>query len=298
MAGLTVSCYTLLLFYFQPLGHDPSMHSNAFNLHILGMWITFLVSAVLIASFVTTMSGSIRVRDRQLAAARERALRDEQVLALGTFAAGAAHELGTPLATIAVLSRELENDHCAVPGLAQDLQLLRAQVDHCKHIITGLTTAAGLARAEHASRQNVRAFLDDVLGKWALLRPQVKLAVAWHDDGTMPDIVGGETVSQTLINILNNAADVSPGEVEIEGSWNAAALTIEVRDRGPGITKEILAQAGRWPISTKSPGRGIGLFLANATVERLGGSVALFNRDGGGGCTRVTIPLANPAART
>ncbi len=106
MAGLTVTGYTLLLFFFRPLGHDQSMHSSAFNLHILGMWITFLVSAMLIASFVTTMSASIRVRDRELAAARERALRDEQVLALGTFAAGAAHELGTPLATIAVLSRE------------------------------------------------------------------------------------------------------------------------------------------------------------------------------------------------
>lgn len=298
MAGLTVTCYTLLLFFFQPLGHDQSMHSNAFNLHILGMWITFLVSAVLIASFVTTMSASIRVRDRELAAARERALRDEQVLALGTFAAGAAHELGTPLATIAVLSRELENDHSTVPGLGKDLQLLRTQVDNCKRIITGLTTAAGQARAEHASRQNVRTFLDDVLGKWALLRPQVKLAVTWNGVGAVPDIIGEETISQTLINILNNAADASPQEVEIEGSWNTTALTIEVRDRGPGIIEEISAQAGRKPVSTKSAGRGIGLFLANATVERLGGRVALFNRDGGGGCTRVTIPLANLAAGT
>jgi two-component system sensor histidine kinase RegB len=296
MAGLTVLCYTLLLFFFQPLGQDHSMHSNAFNLHILGMWITFLVSAILIASFVTTMSASIRARDRELAAARERALRDEQVLALGTFAAGAAHELGTPLATIAVLSREMENDHRAVPGLAQDLKLLRAQVDNCKHIITGLTTAAGQARAERASRQDVRTLLEGVLGKWALLRPQVKLAMNWRGVGAPPDIIGGETISQTLINILNNAADASPHEVEIEASWSAADLTIEVRDCGPGITQEISAQAGRRPISTKSPGRGIGLFLANATVERLGGSVALFNRSGGGGCTRVTIPLADPVA--
>jgi two-component system sensor histidine kinase RegB len=241
------------------------------------------------------MSASIRDRDRALAAARERSLRDEQVLALGTFAAGAAHELGTPLGTIAVLSREMENDHRGIPGLAQDLQLLRAQVDNCKHIITGLTTAAGQARAEHASRQDVHTLVDGVLGKWALLRPQVKLAVNWRSSGEVPDIIGGETISQTLINILNNAADASPHEVEIEASWSTAALTIEVRDRGPGITEEISAHAGRKPISTKSPGRGIGLFLANATVERLGGSVALFNRDGGGGCTRVTIPLADPA---
>jgi two-component system, sensor histidine kinase RegB len=184
-----------------------------------------------------------------------------------------------------------------VPGLGQDLQLLRAQVANCKRIITGLTTAAGQARAEHVSRQDVRTFLDEVIGKWALLRPQVKLAVTWQGVGAVPEIVSGETISQTLINILNNAADASPHEVEIEASWSTDALTIEVRDRGPGITEEILIQAGRRPISTKSAGRGIGLFLANATVDRLGGSVALFNRDDGGGCTRVTIPLANPAPR-
>lgn len=82
--------------------------------------------------------------------------------------------------------------------MGKDLQLLRTQVDNCKRIITGLTTAAGQARAEHASRQNVRTFLDDVLGKWALLRPQVKLAVTWNGVGAVPDIIGEETISQTL----------------------------------------------------------------------------------------------------
>jgi two-component system sensor histidine kinase RegB len=292
MAGLTVACYTLLLFSFRPLGHEQ-MHSSAFNLHVLGMWLTFLVSAALIASFVSTMSASIRARDQELAAARERALRDEQVLALGTFAAGAAHELGTPLATIAVLSRELEKDHAMVPGLREELQLLRSQVDICKHIITGLTRVAGQTRSEHASRQNVRAFVEGVFGKWALLRPQVRLTVLWSGQGAAPDIVGEETVRQSLISILNNAADASPEEVEVEASWSDRALIIEVRDRGPGITDEVSAHVGRRPISTKSGGRGIGLFLANATVERMGGSVALCNRDGGGGCTRVTIPLAS-----
>ena len=176
--------------------------------------------------------------------------------------------------------------------LREDLRLLRTQVDQCKGIITGLTAAAGHARAGQASRQSVRDFLDEVLEKWTLLRAPVSLTVTWSSDGMPPDIVGGETISQTLINVLNNAADASPQSVEIEASWNTDALTIEVRDRGAGITDEIVAQAGRKPISTKSPTRGLGLFLANATVDRIGGSVALFNREGGGGCTRVTIPLA------
>jgi two-component system sensor histidine kinase RegB len=95
-----------------------------------------------------------------------------------------------------------------------------------------------------------------------------------------------------VINVLNNAADASPLSVEIDISWSAEALTIEVRDRGAGIADEVAANAGRKPFSTKSPNRGLGLFLANATVDRIGGSVALSNREGGGNCTRVTIPFA------
>ena len=296
MAGLTIACYSGLMFFYVPLGHGHEMHSSAFNLHVLGMWANFLLSAVLIASFVATMSASLRGRDRELAIARERALRDEQVVALGTFAAGAAHELGTPLSTIAVIARELERQYTTDPGLRDDLHLLRTQVDNCKRIITSMTTAAGLARAGQAKRQSVEEFLAGVTEKWALLRPQVRLDLRCGGTGVAPQIVGEETVRQTLINILNNAADASPQAVEIEGTWNAAELTIEVRDRGPGITDDIAEKAGRAFFSTKAAGRGIGLFLANATIERLGGNVALFNRDDGGGCTRVTIPLARLTA--
>ncbi|HVY05881.1 MAG TPA: ATP-binding protein [Burkholderiales bacterium] len=297
MTSLAIACYTLLLFFYTPLadvGHE--MHSGAFNLHVTGMWLTFIVGSILITGFVTTMSASIRTRNRELAAARERELRDEQVLALGTFAAGAAHELGTPLATLAVLGKEMQNEHGNVPGLGSDLELLRTQVDNCKRIITGLTTGAGQARAEHAGRQNARAFLEEVLEKWTLLRPPMNLAVNWTSAGPAPDIIGAETVRQTLINIFNNAADASPQAVEIDASWNQDALTIEVKDRGAGIDEEVSAEAGRRPISTKAPGRGLGLFLANATVERIGGNVTLFNREGGGGCARITIPLAGSPA--
>lgn len=293
ITAVTIACYTALLFFFLPLTHgEHEMHSNAFNLHVFGMWVTFLVSAVLITAFVTVMAASIRARDRGLAAARERELRDEQVLALGTFAAGAAHELGTPLSTIAVLGREMENDYRDVPALHDDLQLLRTQIDQCKRIITGFTAAAGHARAGQARRQNAREFVDEVLEKWTLLRAPVNLSVTWSSADAPPDIIWGETISQTVINVLNNAADASPLSVEVEVSWSAQALTIEVRDRGTGIADEVAANAGRKPISTKSPNRGLGLFLANATIDRIGGSVALSNRDGGGNCTRITIPFA------
>lgn len=296
MAALTMGCYSGLMFFYRPLGDSHEMHGSSFNLHVLGMWVNFLVSAVLIATFVAGMAMSIRARDRQLAAARERALRDEQVLALGTFAAGAAHELGTPLSTIAVLTRELERDHAANPLLSQDLALLRTQVDNCKRIITELTAAAGQARSADAAPQDLGDFLQGVVERWSLIRPQAQPRVLLAGSGPPPRIVGEETVRQTLINILNNAADASPQHVEIEVLWDESNLTIEVRDRGPGVSDEAVSRAGRSLFSTKSGGQGIGLFLANATIERLGGSVTLFNRDGGGGCTRVQLPLARLVA--
>ncbi|MFN0040043.1 MAG: ATP-binding protein [Burkholderiales bacterium] len=298
MAAVTSACYTFLMFYRLPLGEDHAMHGAAFSLHVTGMWVNFIVSAVLITGFVSTVSESLRRRERELAAARERAMRDEQVLALGTFAAGAAHELGTPLSTIAVLAREMELEHTGVPALTADLGLLRTQVDQCRKILNGLTVAAGQARAQPMARQGLDSFLADVIDKWRLLRPEVPLTLQCSGPGTAPQIAAEETLSQTLINLLNNAADASPDSVEVEGVWSEGEWTVEVRDHGPGITEEVAARAGRTFISTKSDGRGIGLFLANATIERLGGSVALFNRNGGGGCTRVTIPLARLVAGT
>jgi two-component system sensor histidine kinase RegB len=298
MAALTMASYSALMFFYRPLGDGHEMHGTSFNLHLFGMWVNFLVSAVLIAAFIAGMSMSIRARDRQLAAARERALRDEQVLALGTFAAGAAHELGTPLSTIAVLTRELERDHAANPQLKADLAVLRTQVDNCKRIITDLTAAAGQVRSTAASPQSVEDFLRGVVERWSLIRPQARPRMLLAGSGPTPEIVGEETVRQTLINILNNAADASPQDVEIECRWDDRDLTIEVRDRGPGISADTAAKAGRSLFSSKSGGQGIGLFLANATIERLGGSVTLFNREGGGGCTRVQLPLARLVAGT
>ncbi len=109
----------------------------------------------------------------------------------------------------------------------------------------------------------------------------------------MPRLVLEETVTQALVNLLNNAADASPDEIEIECVWSAESVMLDIRDRGPGVTVEALNLAGRVAFSDKQGrGLGLGLLLANATIERLGGSVTLANRQGGGGCTQVRLPTA------
>ena len=109
IAALSTLCYSLLMRFYIPLGEHAHLHQNdSFSQHVLGMWFGFVMSAVLIAWFIAGMANTLRERDRALALAREKSLRDEKLVALGTLATGTAHELGTPLATIAVVARELE----------------------------------------------------------------------------------------------------------------------------------------------------------------------------------------------
>ena len=142
LAGAAFSAYSLLVFFYVPLPHDHAHHGSEFTAHVLGMWVSFVLSAAAVAYFVVRMGASLRARDRLLAETRERILREQQVLALGTLAAGAAHELGTPLSTIAVLAQELESAPDIPERHPADLTVLRGQVTQCKRIISELAGAA------------------------------------------------------------------------------------------------------------------------------------------------------------
>ena len=293
LSAITVGCYTFLLFNYIPLPHDHSKHLLEFSLHVSGMWLTFVLCTVIIAWYVVKMSASIRDRDRDLALAREQALRNEQIIALGTLAAGAAHELGTPLSTMAVITGELQKEHTQDAEFQSNIQILRDQITHCKQTLTQLLAKAGQSRVEGGSQLPVDEFIDSILEKWKLIRPAVKFS--YHSDGTLPAprIMDSQLLSQSILNLLNNAADASTQRIEISTHWNEKNLHLEIIDNGEGLTAETAQRAGEAFFTSKAPGQGfgIGLFLANANIERLGGSVRLFNHETGGACTQVTLPL-------
>jgi two-component system sensor histidine kinase RegB len=290
MAGATFVCYSLLGFFFVPL---PHLHhgSTDFDLHVFGMWVSFTLSAGIIAYFVVRMAATLRDRDRQLAAERERTLRDQHVLAIGTLAAGAAHQLGTPLSTLAIALKELQLDRQNDPALCTDLERMRQQVGVCKNIISDLVAAAGQSRGESGKSEAVDAFLSHTLDDWRALRPGVEIAIAFDGPQPAPRILAEQSLRHTLVTLLNNAADASKDGIELVGSWSAESLAVEIRDTGSGVPGRVLARAGRAPTSTKGPGHGIGLMIANAALERLGGRVTLTNRREGGACTRLELPL-------
>jgi two-component system sensor histidine kinase RegB len=291
LAGCAFTGYSLLIFFYVPLPH-PHMTGGAFTHHVLGMWVSFVLSAVTVAYFVVHMADSLRTRDQLLVEARERALRDQQVLTLGTLAAGAAHELGTPLSTIAVLAHELETARDVPARHRPDLVLLRGQVQQCKRIISDLAAAAGHQRAEGGRRMPLDEFLLAVLRDWQALRPGAQVTARWIGPRPGPLILADQTVQQTLVSLLNNAADSCPLGIELEGRWDAAMLSVEIHDQGHGLPADVKALAGRERFSTRpGQGLGMGLLIARSAVERLGGTVVLHDRPHGGASTRVDLPL-------
>lgn len=297
MGALTVACYSVLMVHHQPLPGGHIGHGSSFEQHVYGMWAGFVLSAGLIAYFISDMAANLRQQDRELAAAREQALRDQRLVALGTLAAGAAHELGTPLGTLALLCDDLRQQYQGTEfdELNSDLTLMRDQVDRCKQALSVISASAGVATARGGRLLAVADYLPALLDRWRRQRPAVRLRYRVEPGPPDARLLADETIAQALVSILDNAADASAEPIEVSAEWDRQRLRIAVRDRGAGLTPAAGRAIGQRPYSSKHDGMGLGLFLAHATLERLGGRVTLNNRDGGGTETQIDLPLGGGA---
>ncbi|MGD9603550.1 MAG: ATP-binding protein [Gammaproteobacteria bacterium] len=291
VAGSAALAYTTLMFVHQPV-HHAATHVRGIDLHIWGMWYGFLLSAACVAAFVARIARVLREQDAALAEAREQVLRNERVVALGTLAAGTAHELGTPLATMSIIAHDLATDLTDQPGLKRAVQLLQGELRRCKETLARLAVDAGQLPAEEGGRVSLRAFLEQLWADFRALNPGVELRLDGVAPGEACEIVADRTLRQALLNILNNAAEASRCAVMVSGTWTKTQLTLEIADDGPGISREVRPKLGRAVITSKDGGMGIGIYLAATTLQRFGGAVQFMPRPPGGTCVRVELPLS------
>jgi two-component system sensor histidine kinase RegB len=305
LALLTLWAYTLLLYRYVPFGpfamagmaelapadphagHGMALHTagQGFNLHVFGMWLNFLLSAGLILFFVSRMSRALREQDRRLALQHEHLLQREQVLALGALAAGAAHELGTPLATMSVIARELENGLPADSPLHEDAVLLRRQLAHCREILQGLRARAAGA----LPRQPLSMLLQESVSRMEVMYPQRRFRV--QITASVCTVLPPPTLPQVLTNLIDNAAQAARSEVNIHWRAEGGDLVLDIRDDGEGVAPEVAARLGQPFVSGREDGLGLGYFLSHASVNQWGGSIRL-QPEAAGTLTRLRLPLS------
>jgi two-component system, sensor histidine kinase RegB len=273
LAAFAVACYAVLGFDSVPLNLDNP--ANLFDYYRAGMWVNFTVSVGLIAWFVARMSRALRQRDAALGDAQQRLLRDERAVALGVQAATVAHEIGTPLSTIAMLSEELRDAARTDKGLAPytaDLDLLEQQMTLCTSALARLRSRASAP----ASRQPVGEWLESFAQQWRLRHPHVK----FEQLGTPPaemNLDDTVAVSQILTILLDNAARASRDHVTLAATLSLPGdrIQFEVCDAGPGIPASLRGSLGSMPVDSTQGGHGVGLYLAFSAAARLGGSIEL-----------------------
>ena len=293
LAATALLCYSLLLKYYVAIvaiapGHHHQAPDN--SLHILGMWANFAISAAIIIYFISRMAATLKQQQQEIALARDGQLRDEQLLAVGTLAAGTAHELGTPLNTMKLIVDEMLLDTDNNP----DVILLNQQIEQCKTTLKQLLTTAEESQSNRLEPQPVRPYLESVLGRWQLMRPLLKTRIRFTDSPAIKAVFH-PTIAQSILNLLNNAADASE-QVDIDISWNNETATISIRDFGAGLDADKLDRLGQPFVTDKADGLGLGLFLSQATLTRFGGSVSLQNAPEGGTVTQITLPLLTATA--
>ncbi len=296
MVAVTVACYSLLM-GVQPALPEGGAHgahgAHDFGLHVFGMWIGFMVSAALIAVFVAGMARNLRSRERQLHRAREQTLRDEKVVALGALAAGTAHELGTPLATILTVVGEVQRDYPAAryPELAGDMALVREQVERSRQALGAITSAAGAVRPGDGRAMPIAAWLEAMVAEWRCQRPHTRIDVSVEGGEGHGRILTDRTLTQAVHNIMNNAADASPARIGLAARWDGESLCLAIEDDGDGFPAAGAGGAVECPPSTKDHGLGLGLFLSHAVIGRFGGRTTLHNRPRGGALVNIVLPL-------
>jgi len=293
--ALATGCLaSLALLFTFGTPEDPG-HADPVEWQLREAWLSFGVTAGLLVYFLQRTARMLRDRDATLEEARREVERKDKLASLATLAAGAAHELGTPLSTIALVARELEHRlerGPVVEATLADARLIRSEVERCRHILTQLGADLGASQGEAPEAVTPEALLRraiEATGQSQRIELTLEPALA-----TQPLLLPVRAVGQALLAVLGNGLAASPKTaVSVRVARHAAGLSVDVTDQGAGMSPTVLAQAGEPFFTTKGPGRGmgLGLFLTRSILEQVGGALTLESVPGTGTTAHVVLPL-------
>ncbi|MGQ3050453.1 MAG: ATP-binding protein [Roseateles sp.] len=292
-----LSGFVLLTQWHRPLLLDPSTPTTLSPHYLGGLLLCFLLNISLLSVFIVRINRNLRQRDAELAALRQRAAEQVHIVRMGLLASGAAHELGTPLATLSVILGDWAHmaPFAAEPELREEIEEMQRQIQRCKAIVTGILMSAGEMRGEAPQVTSLQAFVDRLAADWRASHPQAELALR-RDSLPPVEIISDTALQQVVANLLDNAAEAAPGArlTLVAACPDADTLSLGVLDDGPGFSAEMLERFGNPYQSSKGqPGRGMGLFLSVNVARALGGHLEARNRAEGGAAVTLTLPLAS-----
>jgi two-component system sensor histidine kinase RegB len=293
IVATVAGCYGVLLRWHYPLSDRPL----AEWILATGNWVALALVSVLITGFIGRVVRSLRQRELELTAARERAGKNEQLASLTTLAAGAAHELNTPLGTIALVAKEMELG-CESSGAAgvmlDDARLIRREVDRCRAILDRMRLDVGEV-AEEAIQRGVVRVSELIPRLQESLRDRERRQL---DIVCAPDVeqiqAPPRALEQALLVLIRNALDASPPgrPVTLEIGRHDGYVRFDVRDEGCGMSEDVLRRAGQPFFTTKEPGRGmgLGLFLVHLVADRCGANFSMSSKLGDGTRCVLDVP--------
>lgn len=287
-------CLLGLSKFSHPLLLPSDNNGGMPELYIDGMIICFLLNAGLLVFFLTRISGNLKVRDVQLADARQRSTEEEHIVKMGLLASGAAHELGTPLATMSVILGDWRRmpEFSNNPDLIEDLSEMQRQLQRCKTTLSSILLSAGEARGESSVKTTINTFLKQLVEDFRTTRPVQTFIFENQIQQDVP-VVFDSALKQMICNVLDNALEASPAWLALTVSRDTDVLVIVVSDTGPGFLPSILENLGQAYQSTKGrPGSGLGIYFVVNVVRKLGGSVIARNRQDGGAVVKIELPLS------
>jgi two-component system, sensor histidine kinase RegB len=311
LAGLALSLATALARFHLPLPWKEGETLVMPALYIAGLWAALLSGIVFSAVYASRIAAEARQMSEALAATEMVLAREQQLSALDGLAAAAAHELGTPLATIALVAKELKREFPEATPHQEDLDLLLSQADRCREILSRLSDRTAQTDAMFA-RLKLTVMLEEIADplRGSDVAILVHRAAQGGADSPEPWLLRNPAINYGIGNLLENAVDFATSRVDVEAHWTDEDVSIFIRDDGPGFSQEIFDRLGDPFVTTrrgydtddddidlsKHQGMGLGFFIAKTLLERSGASVTLANRkaDGGGGAV-VKIAWPRPA---